>query len=200
MLTSNISFYRHQALYLEPLVITDWHANQEDQFSALSGMDGGLILSGDCRSDSPGHCAKYGSYSVMEQHTNKVLDIQLVQSNKVPNSNWCELEGLKRSLRHIEQSNLVVDTLITDRHRQNAKWMRENKPTIKHFFDTWHLSKNIGHKLDAIAKLKECEDVALWKPSIINHLYWCSGSTPDGDSELIIAKWQSIMHHMLTLI
>ena len=194
------TFYRHQALYLEPLVITEWHANQEDQFSALSGMDGDLILSGDCRSDSPGHCAKYGSYSVMEQRTNKVLDIQLVQSNdEVPNSNWCELEGLKRSLRHIENNNLAVDTLITDRHRQNAKWMRENKPNIKHFFDTWHLSKNIGHKLDAIAKQKECEDVALWKPSIINHLYWCAGSTPDADSELIIAKWESVMYHMQDL-
>ena len=113
MLTSNISFYRHKALYLEPLVITDWHANQQHQFSTLNGMDSGLILSRDCRSDSPGHCVKYGSYSVMEQRTNKVLDIQLVQSNEVPNSNWCELEGLNRSLRQIEDSNLVVGTLIT---------------------------------------------------------------------------------------
>ena len=79
----------------------------------ISGMDADFILSGYCRSDSPGHCAKYGSYSVMEQRTNKVLDIQLVQSNKVPNSNWCELEGLKRSSRHRENNNLVVDTLIT---------------------------------------------------------------------------------------
>ena len=71
-------------------------------------MDGGLILSGDCRSDSPGHCAKYGSYIVMEQRTNKVLDIQLVQSKKVPNSKRCELEGLKKSLRHIEHNNLVA--------------------------------------------------------------------------------------------
>ena len=108
MLTRKISFYRHQALYLEPLVITEWHANQQVQFSALSGMDGGLILSGDCRSDSPGHCAKYGSYIVMEQRTNKVLDIQLVQSKTVPNSKRCELEGLKKSLRQIEHNNLVA--------------------------------------------------------------------------------------------
>ena len=165
MLTSNIIFYRHQALYLETLVITEWHANYN--ISSLRSV----ILSGECRSDSPEHCAKYGSYSVIEQRTNKVLDMQLVQSNGVPNSNWCKLEGLKSSLRHIENNNLVVDTLITDRHIQNSKWMRENKPNIKHFFDTWHLSKNIGHKLDAIAKQKECEDVALCKPSIINHLY-----------------------------
>ena len=140
--------------------------------------------------------------------TNKVLDIQLVQSNEVPNSNWCELEGLKRSLRHIEQNNLVVD-----RHRQNDKWMRENKPTIKHFFDTWHLSKNIGHKLDAIAKLKECEDVALWKtihhqsPVLVlwvnsrcrqraDHCEVAVRHAPYANIDLIIAKWESMMHHM----
>jgi hypothetical protein len=31
------------------------------------------------RSDSPGFCAKYGAYTVMEQTLNKVIDIQLVQ-------------------------------------------------------------------------------------------------------------------------
>lgn len=31
------------------------------------------------RSDSPGRCAKYGTYSLIEDRINKVLDIQLVQ-------------------------------------------------------------------------------------------------------------------------
>ena len=31
------------------------------------------------RSDSPGHCAKYGTYSLIEDRINKVLDLQLVQ-------------------------------------------------------------------------------------------------------------------------
>ena len=39
----------------------------------------GLTLSGDGRCDSPGHSAKFGSYTVIEQQTNRVLDFQLVQ-------------------------------------------------------------------------------------------------------------------------
>ena len=39
----------------------------------------GIVLSGDGRSDRPGHSTKYGTFTVIEQRTNKVLDVQLVQ-------------------------------------------------------------------------------------------------------------------------
>ena len=38
-----------------------------------------LILAGDGRADSPGHSAKYGSYTVIELTCNKVVDFKLVQ-------------------------------------------------------------------------------------------------------------------------
>ena len=34
-------------------------------------------MAGDARCCTPGHCAKYGSYSVMDCNTNKVVDIQV---------------------------------------------------------------------------------------------------------------------------
>ena len=40
----------------------------------LSKLEGG-VLSGDGKSDSPGHSAKYAAFTVIEQTTNKVLDI-----------------------------------------------------------------------------------------------------------------------------
>ena len=40
------------------------------------------MLGGDRRADSPGHSAKYGSYSVLELNHNIILDIQLVQVKK----------------------------------------------------------------------------------------------------------------------
>ena len=39
----------------------------------------GLELGGDGKADSPGHSAKYGSYSVIELNENKVVDLKLVQ-------------------------------------------------------------------------------------------------------------------------
>ena len=38
-----------------------------------------LVLGGDGRADSPGHCAKFGSYTMLELHANVVIDVQLVQ-------------------------------------------------------------------------------------------------------------------------
>ena len=38
-----------------------------------------VTLLGDGRSDTPGHSAKYGSYTVIEPTLKKVLDVQVVQ-------------------------------------------------------------------------------------------------------------------------
>ena len=56
-----------------------WKEEQEKLVERLSNLEGGVVLSGDGRSDSPGHSAKYGAFTVIEQRTNKVLDVQLVQ-------------------------------------------------------------------------------------------------------------------------
>ncbi|XP_073668260.1 uncharacterized protein [Paramisgurnus dabryanus] len=115
------TFFRHQRLYTIPTVIKAWQNEQAGIIRDLKEMSGGLILSGDCRSDSPGHCAKYGTYSLIEDRINKVLDVQLVQSSEVPSSSWCELEGLKCRIRFLTEQNMQVSALITDRNRQVAK-------------------------------------------------------------------------------
>lgn len=38
-----------------------------------------MVLGGDGRCDSMGHCAKYVSYTLIELDINKVLTVQLVQ-------------------------------------------------------------------------------------------------------------------------
>ena len=47
--------------------------------SKLVKKQQGLVLGGDGRSDSPGHSAKYGSYSILELNINKIVDRKLVQ-------------------------------------------------------------------------------------------------------------------------
>ena len=56
-----------------------WKEEQEKLVERLSNLEGGVVLSGDGRSDSPGHSAKYEAFTVIKQRTNKVLDVQLVQ-------------------------------------------------------------------------------------------------------------------------
>ena len=51
-------------------------------------------------------------------------------------------------------------------------------------------------KVTALAKEKDCEIVGEWKKSLVNHLYWSAVSTPDGNGELIKAKWISLDNHI----
>ena len=54
----------------------------------------------------------------------------------------------------------------------------------------------IAKKLDKLASQKDCGDIALWKQSIINHLYWSAASTTDGDGKVVVAKWTSVINHI----
>ncbi|XP_056437954.1 uncharacterized protein LOC130374996 [Gadus chalcogrammus] len=192
------TFFRHQRRYTIPVIIQAWQNEQAKNFSDLKAMDGGLVVAGDCRSDYPGHCAKYGSYTLIEDRVNKVVDVQLVQSSEVPNSSWCEMEGLKRSIGLLRRNDLHLSTLITDRHRQVAKWVREElcPEGTQHYFDVWHIGKSLGKALDTASKDRQCEQLQLWRPATVNHLYWTAASTPDGNPAVMEAKWRSLVNHI----
>ena len=52
-----------------------------------------------------------------------------------------EKEGLVRAINVLEDNDLTVGTLVTDRHSQVAKWVRETLPETRHYYDVWHLAK-----------------------------------------------------------
>ena len=56
---------------------------------------------------------------------------------------WRKHAGLQRVLVYRSLNNIVVDILVTDRHRQIAKWIREEHQEIKHYYDVWHVAKGI---------------------------------------------------------
>ncbi|XP_061177696.1 uncharacterized protein LOC133186472 [Saccostrea echinata] len=132
----------------------------------------------------------------LNQNTCLIFVLFFPQSNEVPNSSLCEHEGLKRSVRFLKDEGLELDTLITDRHRQNNKWIKENLDGTNHFYDIWHVAKGTGKKLDALAKVKDCDIVGKWKQSITNHMYWSAGCTPDNNADMIVAKWESVIQHV----
>ena len=76
---STHTYFRHQKDYLYPAIFSVWKRNQEALLQQVRLEGRGLIISGDGRADSPGHSAKYGSYTVMELEMGVVLDVQLVQ-------------------------------------------------------------------------------------------------------------------------
>lgn len=76
---SSTSYYRHIGSYVNPVVVQLWNEHQTQLWNTLSNMENDLVLAADGRCDSPGHCAKYGSFTFIEQQINRVVDFQLVQ-------------------------------------------------------------------------------------------------------------------------
>ncbi|XDV11893.1 hypothetical protein PO909_000688 [Leuciscus waleckii] len=190
---SRMMHRNHVHNYILPSVLHKWRSHQTDLLEGLKQSET-VSLGGDMRADSPGHCAKYGSYSMMDLSTSKIVDIQLVQSNEVESGVRMEKEGLIRSLEFLEKSGVKVASLVTDRHTQVQKFVREQKPDIDHFYDVWHLCKALTKKMDAMSKEKDCNKVKMWRKSIKNHLYWSASGSSNGEET--VAKWTSLLNHI----
>uniref|UniRef100_A0A9J8B7I9 Uncharacterized protein n=1 Tax=Cyprinus carpio carpio TaxID=630221 RepID=A0A9J8B7I9_CYPCA len=65
---------------------------------ALKGRN--VVLGWDMHADSPGHSAKYGTYSLMDLRANKIMDIQLIQKidELAKQRSWKEVGPWKKSI------------------------------------------------------------------------------------------------------
>ena len=50
-------------------------------------------------------------------------------------------EGLVRGMRFLKEQKFNIGTLVTDRHPQIAKWMRQAASGMDHQYDIWQLAK-----------------------------------------------------------
>ena len=73
------TFYRHQKHYLLPAIERTWKSHQEQLLATAKARGGSVTLAGDGRADSPGHSAKFGTYTSIDVEQNAVLDIKIVQ-------------------------------------------------------------------------------------------------------------------------
>ena len=71
------------------------------------------------------------------------------QSSKVPNSMWCENEGLQQVVQQVHGWGFTIGVTFTHCHSQNMKRMQENLCAVygtKHYIDCWHVHKGMGCK------------------------------------------------------
>jgi len=189
----NIRTYnRIQSSYLVMAVKKVWQTTQADLLQSKSGKL--CNVAGDGRCCSPGHTAKFCSYTVMDIDDSKILDVQLIQVNEVNSSYAMELEGLKRCLTFLLQY-LNITSITTDRHCSVQKYLRETFPQFIHYFDIWHIAKSVRKKIIEVSKRRDCSILHDWAQSVSNHLYWCAASS-SGNGDLIVAKWTSILRHI----
>ena len=189
---SKSSFYAIQNRYLHGIVNKTFMLKSKAIIEEIKEGGNIIDLSGDGRCDSPGHNAKYLTYSFIDKSTNKIVTFSLTQVTEAGNSNRMEKTGFKKALASLKNQGINPEQITTDRHTQIRKYMREEELTINHQFDVWHFVKNIKKKLLAASKKSSCKIIEKWIKSIGNHFWW-SCATCNGDAELLREKWISVL-------
>ena len=75
----------HQREYIILTIMQTWYRHQDVEVAALQANGEPITVGGDGRLNSPGHSAKYGTYTLVDLDHGKILDIRTVQ---VINKAW----------------------------------------------------------------------------------------------------------------
>ena len=190
---SERSFFSLQRKYVYPSINYTYKLYQKCVLDECKDKES-IEVSGDGRCDSPGYNAKYGTYSIMDQLTSKILHFRVVTAKETTSSNAMELHALKKVLEKLSELGIAINCITTDDHPSIKKYLKSAKKP-PHQLDSWHKGKNIKKKLTKAAKKKSCRDLQGWIKSIVNHFWW-SVSTCEGNESMLMEKWTSILYHV----
>ncbi|PIK35795.1 hypothetical protein BSL78_27382 [Apostichopus japonicus] len=193
---SSTTFFRVQRLYVSPSVKDEWRTHQSSLFESLKEQQ--LCVAGDGRTDSPGHCAQYCTYSFMDTSGSKILHVDVVDVRETGGkSTNMERLAFERGLDYL-MANVNVTEVVTDAHVQTTALIKncEKYENVEHSIDVWHGAKNFVKKVIALSQMKGNEDLRLWIPAIRNHFWHCSRECA-GDVLKLKALWWSMLHHIV---
>jgi len=184
---------RHISRYFTPVVNFAWYKKQNEMLGKIRNSSDATWLAGDGQFDSPGFCAKFVTYSIMDLNTGNIIDFSIIQKGMVKGD--LEKSACNYVLNDlIENKKINIRLFLTDRHVGIRSMMKKEFPNILHEFDVWHLSKSLIKKFKTV-DVNKYPEVIEWKKSIINHM-WYSAQTCNGDSKVLITKFNSILHHI----
>ncbi len=58
------------------------------------------------------------------------------------------------------------------------------------------MMSGLKKKILALSKTKDCEELAAWIKAVSAHMYYVASSTPNGDGDMMKAKWKMLPLHM----
>ncbi|PIK62610.1 hypothetical protein BSL78_00506 [Apostichopus japonicus] len=120
-----------QRTYTFPAIEAHWKQLQTELLLARKGKT--VVIAGDGRNDSPGHCAQYCTYSVMDYETCDILDIQVVDKREADlKSTNMEKIAFLRALETLEKSDVKVEEVVTDAHPQIKSYLSKLEGILHH--------------------------------------------------------------------
>lgn len=201
------SFYFNlQRTVLHKAVWMAWIYNQEEVIESVKQQqaDGKLVdFAGDGKFDSPGYSASFCTYVIQELLHKRIVAVWVAQKHMTSSSAAMEPFAAKRLLLELTlEHGLFLYSLTTDRSTSMKTMMCELNvmligvcPPILHWYDVWHMIKNIMKDVWDAGKLKKSSEINLWSASINNMLWW-SFSSSKGDPVMLKEKVLSILDHV----
>ena len=161
---SEPDYFNWQKKHLFPVINSRW---QQEKASVLADLldRQSVTLIGDERCDSPGYSAKYGTCTMMDEETKKIVDFEVCHVKETTSSQAMEKLGFQRCLDRALNSGIPVEVVGTDRHTGIKALMRTEykERGVEHQVDVWHLCKNIKSKL---AKKQRKRSARNWPPGL----------------------------------
>ncbi|XP_052779482.1 uncharacterized protein LOC128216843 [Mya arenaria] len=187
------TFNKIQTNCTVPTVDDFWTKIKAAAREDVRGQD--VVVSGNGQMDSPGYCAKYCTYTVMDQKSKKIVAMEIVDKRECQlKAGLMEATGFKRALTDL-QNTVNVTEVVTDAHPQISSIMRKQFPSIIHSWDMWHGAKTFSRKLCAASQEKGNDAIKPWIGPIINHFFY-SAETCCGDDMLLKTRLVSVLNHV----
>ncbi|XP_072329201.1 uncharacterized protein [Scyliorhinus torazame] len=190
------SFLKIQKSYVQPSVTNYWRKMQEKHFLELTRP---IVVVGDQSHNSRVLSEKYLTYTMMDNSTHKILDVQMIDARegtrKLRN---LEISGFQRALQCLVQNNLDVSEIVTDADPQLLMIMKSKYPNVLHQLDLWHGIKAVQEKLNKVVSSSDNKDLQPWINDIIRHFMYCCKYS-NGDVNTLMARWRSILHHTVNV-
>ena len=125
-------FYRTQKLYCCPAIQNMWTDVKTAVHSYLSSS--GVTVAGDGRNDSPGHTARYSVYTLMEETTKMIVDIEVIDKRETGGKSAAmEKLAMSRLLQRLK-GVLTISHVVTDASTSIKALVRDMKGTYISFF------------------------------------------------------------------
>ncbi|XP_067287194.1 uncharacterized protein [Pseudorasbora parva] len=191
------TFFKIQDTYCIEPVDEFWQKIRADVLTRLRVKDKVVIL-GDGRMDSPGHCAQYCTYTTIEQESRDIVHIVSLDKRETNrNSAIMEKECFVRTMDAL-LPEIHISEVVTDAHPQISALLKPDGKYkqwgLHHSLDIWHAAKNLGKKLRRAGLMKDQSEILPWIGEIVNHFWYCAKQA--SSVEEFKLKWHGVIHHV----
>ncbi|KAK7901331.1 hypothetical protein WMY93_018100 [Mugilogobius chulae] len=189
-MVARTTFFSIQDAYCVETIEDFW---EESRASVISGLQQDEVVAlGDGRMDSPGFSAQYCTYTVMDNHTKKIIQVANTDKRETQgNSTIMEKAAFIQCVDRL-RDEITLSEMCTDAHAQISALF--SKRWSEHTFDMWHGAKNLGKKIHAAGQQRECKILLQWKKDICNHFWFCCKIADNYDR--FFAMWIGLLHHV----